>query len=217
MRPSYVLRVVAVTMFATSCTDSPIEPFTHIEPSLAKGGPVTQKVDFTISDVGTSLRSDGKGLYPNGVCGVVGTWSTILFLAPAGASIPRSQQAACAGIAPRAVTLTLVVRHLSDSPHVDDSQAREGSGSFAVQNVKFGFGAADATTINAAPSCGTIGLRFSPVTYPGSNDLVRVDLGGGQWHMYSQPWPNDVAYCANGSSVAYWHVVVDLRVQLVGS
>ncbi len=185
------------------------------EVAEARSGPVTQKVDFTIGDVGTSLVSDGKGTYRNGICGVVGTWTDILHLAPAGASVPKAQKAACTGIAPRAATLTLAVRHVSDSPHVDDAASPAGSGVFSVQNVKFGFGSAAETTINATPSCGTLGLRFSSVTYPGSDNVIRTDLGGGLWHMYSRPFPDNRAYCANGTSVTYWHVSMDLRVQIV--
>ena len=73
----------------------------------------------------------------------------------------------------------------------------------------------EATTVNAAGSCGTVGLRFSPNAYPGSSATMRTDLGGGQWHMYTQPWPNNIGYCANGSTVTYWHVSLDMIVQVV--
>ena len=207
-----------LTLVISACSDSASAPTPAGGLSLAKGGPTTQTVDFTITDAGMSVVSDGKGTYRNGVCGVTGTWSSdVLFLAPAGSSVPKSQQVACTGIAPRGATLNLTVRHVSDDPHVDDAQAPVGHGSYAVQNIKFGFGSAGASTVNAAGSCGTIGLRFSPITYPGSDDLIRDDLGGGRWHMYSRPWPDDVAYCANGTSVTFWHVAVDLYVQVVGS
>jgi hypothetical protein len=112
--------------------------------------------------------------------------------------------------------VTLALRHVSDNPHVDNAVSPPGSGTFNVQNVKFGFGAAQATTINASgtPFCGTLGLRFTSVTFPGSSDVVREDLGGGLWHMYTRPWPDNKAYCENGGVAAYWHVSFDLHVQI---
>ena len=201
-----------------ACSDTPIQPL-PLEPSLAKGGggggkPAEQPVDFTINDAGMSLTSDGKGIYEDGVCGVLAGWpAEILHLAPAGEKIPKNQQATCAGIAPRRATLTLALRHVSDNPHVDDLPS-SGSGSFDVQNVKFGFGAAEATTVNSAAQCGTAGLRFTSVTYPGSDNTVREDLGGGLWHMYTRPWPDNKAYCENGGVVTFWHVSLDIHVQV---
>ena len=199
-----------------ACADGPTSlPLSG--PLLAKGGTVTQRADFTISDAGMSLVSDGKGTYTDGVCGVVGTSTTdITHLAPAGASVPKAQKASCTGIAPRAATLTLAVRHLSDDPHVDDAQSPVGSGAFPVQNVKFGWGAALATTINASPACGTVGLRFTPVTYPGTDNVLREGLGGGLWRMRTSPFPNNRAYCEVNGVPSYWHVDLDIRVQIHG-
>jgi hypothetical protein len=193
---------------------------------LAKGGgggggggsTSTQNADFTINSSGMSLVSDGKGTYRHEVCGVIGAWSTITHLAPAEGKIPKAQQASCAGIAPRKATVTLAVRHISDNPHVDDSASPVGSGAFNVLNVKFGWGAALATTINASgstPFCGTAGLRFTSATYPGTSDLAREDLGGGLWHMYTRPWPDNLGYCENNGVVRYWHVSMDMHVQIL--
>jgi hypothetical protein len=201
------------------CHDAALAPNRPLKASLAKGGPpAPQKADFTITD-GFSLVGDGKGTYIADVCGVVGGWMTndITHLAPAEGKIPKAQQAGCAGIAPRKATVTLTVRHLSDNPHVDDSASPAGSGTFNVQNVKFGWGAALATTINASgatPFCGTLGLRFTPVTFPGTSSVTRDDLGGGQWHMYTRPYPDNIGYCANGGVAAYWHVSLDLTLQV---
>ncbi len=199
-----------------ACGDLPTHrPLSPTEPSLATAVS-SSKVDFSITDAGLSLGSDGKGMYRTGVCGVLGTYSsTVMYLAPAGQSIPKSQQASCNGIAPRRATLRLAVRHVSDVPHVDDVASPPGSGTFDVANVKFGFGGAQATTINSNAACGTAGLRFTSATYPGSNNVVREQLAGGVWHMYTQPWPNDKAYCENGGVVTYWHVSLDLTAQVL--
>jgi hypothetical protein len=208
---------LALPILTFACGES-ATPFDPPGALLAKGGTTTQRVDFTITDAGLSLASDGKGIYSDGVCGSWGSWADVLFLAPAYSKVPKSQQAACAGLAPRVATVTLAVRHVSDDPHVDDA-ASPGSGTFSVQNVKFGYGAALATIINATgsmPFCGTLGLRYTSVTFPGTSDVVRDDVGGGLWHMYTRPWPDNVAYCENGGVAAYWHVSLDLHVQILG-
>ncbi|MFN8582870.1 MAG: hypothetical protein U0163_18090 [Gemmatimonadaceae bacterium] len=215
MRRLLVLALTGTALVACSdrTADRSIGPF---EPFLAKGGPSTKSVDFDISDAGFSLTSDGKGTYRNGICGVVATSTDAgLHLAPAEGSIPKSQRAACAGIAPRAGTVRFELRHVSDNPHVDDSQSPPGSGVFNLGNVKFGSGAAQAVTINSSAACGTAGMRFTPVTYPGSDSVIREDLGGGAWHMYTQPWPNNKGYCENNGVVSYWHVSFDLQLQIL--
>lgn len=208
--------VIIPLVSALACSDAPGPlPLAPADPLAAKAPSTTQRADFTITDAGLSLTSDGKGIYRNGICGVTGSnSSSVLLLAPAGATIPKSQQASCAGIAPRAATLQLAMRHVSDNPHVDDMQSPAGSGTFGVVNIKFGYGTAQATTINSSAACGTAGLRFTSVTYPGSSDVVRVDLGGGLWRMYTRPWPDNKAYCENNGVVTYWHVSFDLTAQI---
>lgn len=208
---SRFLSLAAVTV-AFGCSDASVGVRPLFDAPPAKGGTTTQRVDFTITDAGLSLVSDGKGTYQDGVCGSWGSWSNdVMFLAPNNSKIPKSQQASCTGIAPRRATVALAVKHLSDNPHVDDDQSPTGGGVYEVANVKFGFGSALATTINATTAfCGSAGLRFTPVTYPGSSDTIREDLGGGLWHMYTRPWPDNKAYCENNGVVAFWHVSFDL-------
>ncbi len=200
-----------------ACTDPDSSRLLEPDVSLAKGGgTTTDYLEYTIANTGVGLGNDGKGTYRHGVCGVVGTWSSgAIHLGPAEGRIPKSQTAACAGIAPRAATLVLASKHISDSPHVDDTLSPPGSGTFAVGNVKFGTGTAQATTINSTARCGTAGLRFTPVTYPGTDNVIREDLGGGLWHMYTQAWPNNRAYCSDGTTVSYWHVSLDITLQIL--
>lgn len=210
---------LSLLIAALGCRDAEVPSGLPSEPSLAKGGaPLNQSADFTITDGGMGLTSDGKGTYRDGVCGVIGVWSDAsTHLSPSGGKIPRSQQSSCAGISPRSASVTLAVRHLSDNPHVDDAASPAGSGTFNVGNVKFGWGSALATTINASgatPFCGTLGLRYTPVTFPGTSNVVREDLGGGRWHMYTNPWPDNIGYCENNGAVAYWHVAMDIFVQI---
>lgn len=216
MTYKYCLSLVLLTG-AISCGDVAMAPDLPSDPSLAKGAPPAAKdVDFTITDAGLSLVSDGKGTYLDGVCGVGGSFADLLFLSPAGEKIPKSQQASCAGIAPRRATVTLALKHISDDPHVDDNQS-QGGGVFDVGNVKFGFGEALATTINATSSagfCGTAGLRYTPISWPGSDFTVRDDLGNGLWHLYTRPWPDNKASCENNGVVVIWHVSFDIYAQV---
>lgn len=216
MRPARTLRLALIAA-AAACSQDPSSLPVQPDALLAKGGPgtTTQPVDFTIVDGGFSLASDGKDTYRDGTCGVLASWSSnTISLSPAGGKIPKSQQASCTGIAPRAASLTLALRHISDSPHVDDAASPPGSGAFNVLNVKFGTGTAQATTINSSAACGTAGLRFTPVTYPGTDHVVREDLGGGLWRMYTRPWPDNKAYCEFNGTPTYWHVSLDLYVQV---
>lgn len=212
------LRWLSFPVLVISACADPAAPPADFEVALAKGGPsATLRADFTITDAGLSLVSDGKGTYQDGVCGAWGSFSNdILFLAPGGSKIPKSQQAACANIAPRRATVTLAVKHISDNPHIDDDLSPAGSGVFDVANVKFGFGSAQATTINANSTtfCGSLGLRFTSVTFPGTSDVVRDDLGGGHWQMHTRPWPDNIGYCENNGVVAYWHVSFNLHAQI---
>jgi hypothetical protein len=211
----------SLLVVALGCRDAAMATDLQVGPSLAKGGaPVNARADFTITDAGLSLSSDGKGAYRDGICGASGSWGdATTLLAPALGKILKSQQASCAGIAPRTASVILAVRHLSDNPHIDDAASPAGSGTFNVGNVKFGWGSALATTINASgttPFCGTLGLRYTPVTFPGTSNVVRQDLGGGLWRMYTNSWPDNVGYCENGGVVAYWHVSFELYVQILG-
>jgi len=206
--------LIAAGFMATivACGES-TAPSLPIQVALAKGGTTTQRADFSITDA--HLAGDGNGTYVDGTCGVWGSsTSDLVYLAPAEAKIPRSQKTSCMGIAPRTASLSLAVRHLTDSPHIDDSQSPAGSGVFDVANIKLGWGTAQAVIINALGTCETVGLRFAPATYPGTDTVVREDLGGGLWRMHTRPWPDNRAYCVIGGVATYWHVDMDVQVQI---
>lgn len=214
MKPT--LRALSLLLVLAACTDPPVALKTGNTVDLAKGGGgAIQRADFTITDGGLSVSSDGKGTYPDGICGVVGRLqSDILFMAPAGATISGKQKAACTGIAPRTATLTLSIRHISDNPHVDDTLS---VAAYAIDNIKVGTaGTSPITTVNSSESCGGQGLRFAPPGYPGSDYAVLDDLGGGHWHVYTRPWPDNRAYCEVNGLPAFWHVSLDIYVQLLG-
>jgi len=180
-------------------------------------GPAPQYgVDYSITDAGLSLQSDGKGLYRDGVCGVVALYSINIALYPSNGRIPKSQKVECIGVAPRTITVTLALRHISDDPHLDETVSPSV---YSVGNINVAFGPNLATIINATTNgttiCGTLGLRFTATGFPGSNHTVRDDLGGGLWHVYTSPWPDNKAYCENNGVAAFWHVSFDLYAQVL--
>jgi hypothetical protein len=213
--------LIVALLYTIGCSDGAFTTSLPTAASMAKGGqPVPDpQADFSITDAGLSLQSDGKGVYRSNVCGVGGWWDGVGgSFAPASVKIAKSQQASCAGIAPRAASVTLALRHVSDNPHVDESVP---STVWNVANVKWGTGGNGTTTINAGnngtPICGTLGLRFSSTTFPLSSNSVRDDLGGGLWHLYTRPWPDNKAYCESGGVVTYWHVSFDMYAQVIGT
>jgi len=182
---------------------------------------------MTIEDAGTDLVSDGKGAYQNNICGVwsvANLWSTGTWgfqLTPAGVSIPKSEKAACTGIAPRTATMRLAVKHLSNSPHLDDPASSAG-GIYSVGNLALTY--SGGSLFNGPTPCyyvsrnGSLsgkGLRLDSQNYPGSDDLIREDLGNGLWHLYTAPYPNNLAYCEGTAGISYWHVVVNVQVQIL--
>ena len=212
----------------TACADSG-EPSNPPADFAKAGGPATTTtypLAVTLGAAGGDLLSDGKGAYQSEVCGVNGwasfdgtNWSFIM--SPTGSAIPRSEVAACTGIAPRAATMTLATKHLSDNPHLDETGSI-GSGTYNLGNIKLP--PLGGTVINAGPACfhitksgriSGLGLRLDADNYPGSNDLIREDLGGGQWHAYTAPWPNNVAFCEDDTGTSYWHVNVDITISVL--
>ncbi len=211
---------IVLVVGAVSCGDPSTTP-NETPAQLAKGGPnPTQFLSVTtIEDAGTDLTSDGKGPYQNNVCGVssvanlwnTGTWG--FQMAPNAVRIPKSQAAACAGIAPRAASLRLAVKHLSSTPvHVDDI-APVDAGTFALGNLALT--SLGGSLFNSAAPCGLRGLRLDSQNFPGSNDLIREELGNGLWHLYTAAYPANLAYCENNGVISYWHVVMSIRVQVL--
>lgn len=226
--PSQCL-AVALALATVSCSDlSTIPDQPTVE--LAKGGPpqTSLPIAMTFEDAGADLVSDGKGPYQSNVCGVAaaanldGTaWG--FQMSPRGANIPKSQTAACAGIAPRSGTIRLTLKHVSDSPHVDDP-AGSGGGTFSLGNLALT--AAGGSKINGPTPCyhvghngslSGLGLRLDSQNFPGSNNLIRENLGNGLWHIYTAPYPGNLAYCEGDNGISFWHVVVNIRVQILGS
>jgi len=214
---------------ATACNDpstTPVEPGAQ----LAKGGPNPTQYSSvtTILDAGADLVSDGKGAYQDNVCGVwsvANLWSTGTWgfqLSPAGISIPKSERAACTGIAPRTATMRLAVKHLSDSPHLDDPASPDG-GTYSLGNLALTYtggslfnGPTPCYYVSRNGSLSGKGLRLDSQNYPGSDDLIREDLGNGLWHIHTAPWPDNLAFCEGDTGTSYWHVVVNVQVQIQG-
>jgi hypothetical protein len=215
------LVLCGLVLAGMACAEAPREGTTDLMgPQLAPFTTVPGEVTLVAGD----LVADGKGPYRDGVCGVSARFTSpaegLFKLAPSASSIPKSQTAACAGIAPRTATLLLHTRHLNDDPHLDDSENPAGSGAFGLLNFQPYQGAG--TLINAPPACFIVGksgrvtgrgLRFDADNYAGSDDLIREDLGDGLWRISSPP--GALAWCEDNSGISRWHVNVVLLAQVL--
>ncbi|HEX9165385.1 MAG TPA: hypothetical protein VF862_05715 [Gemmatimonadales bacterium] len=211
------------TVAVLACTEGPTVDQADpggTGPELAPPSSSQVPLEITLAP-GTDLIPDGKGSYRDGVCGVFAKWTdsdagASLNFVP-GSSVPKSQIAACAGIAPRTISLALRVKHLNDDPHEDVTDG-PGSGTFAMN--QFAMAVGGGTKINAPPACFLVsrtgkvsgrGLRFDADNYVGSDDLIREDQGNGLWRFYSPP--DALAWCEDNSGISLWHVVVDFTAQ----
>jgi hypothetical protein len=207
-----------VLVLAACGTEAPLDPAPPASPGpeFAKPAPSTTR-PAAVTILGGDLVADGQGTYQDGLCGVYAKWTsgtdgTSFNFVPAGTSTT------CGGTA-RKVTLVLHTRHLADAPHVDDANAPAGSGTFVMD--QFATAVGGGTKINAPPACFLVdrrgkvsgrGLRFDADNYAGSDDLIREDQGNGAWRIYSPP--EALAWCEDNSGISFWHVTVDLQVQV---
>lgn len=216
-----VSRAMLVTMMLVACGDPSVSPTAIVAPVRTSGNAPAASPPgvVTLPVTGMSLVSDNKGDYVNNVCGVLvsGPSSTGVSLWPTGSSIPQSQTASCTGVAPRGATLTMAVQHVINVPDMDSASV---SSTYHLSNFKMGFGAnglVNVAVINAGSYCfyraknGSLsgkGLRFDPVNYPKSSYL-RYKQTASSWHVYSAPYPDNLAYCEGDAGISYWHVTVD--------
>lgn len=221
------MRTLTCLLLATSfaCAEFPVEPAGESAIAFAKGGGKPQpapSVRLTIQDGG--VLSDGQGSYVAGECGFAGSFNIAEDLTGANMHLSGDPEGCPAA---RSATLRLLVRHVTDDPHVDD--ATDPLGEFAIAQFKLvltnNVGVVNASEplpgTSAPTSCFEVGnsgrktgrgLRFDAVNFPGSNSLVVTSLGNGAWQARTAPYPNNVAYCENDDGISFWHVDMDLVV-----
>lgn len=217
--------VIATGLVMSACISGPLEPGEDPGILVAKGGgkpaptPGTGPTSVTVLDLG--IRSDGRGAYSDGVCGVTTTifdldgtgnlWERLIL--NDGSTLPSS----CGE--PRAAAVRMLVRHISDNPHVDDATTPVGD--VLISNMWFG--ANGAAKINApGPACfyssrggrswSGVGMRFNSAVYPGSDDLNVTVISDRQWHIETAPYPDNVAYCDGDLGTTFWHIDLSLDV-----
>lgn len=202
-----------------ACSESPVMP-EDLSPQFAKPAPDVFPSRFTIPASGPGVFGDGLGDYVDGVCGVgarIGTNPSTGNLV----AILNLPQSPAGGCSLRTVTLRLGLQHLGVNPdgsHNDVAATPPGGPDFAVSSVKIGEEGAGTVNSNVCLHLsrkGTYtgaGMRFWSAGYPGSNDLVVTIGPAGYWHVTSQPYPDNVAYCDGDAGLTYWHVDVDLNV-----
>lgn len=223
--PAGARAFLAVTlMYAVACSDGATAPNADASPQFAKGGgkpggstPTSYPAVWTMADLG--IASDGGGAYRDGACGVTAS----LNLRTDGQWGSNMDPDAAGGTCVRSATLTLAVRHVSDTPHVDDTSTPLGV--FGIGNFGFvldsGVGKVNPLAGVSVQPCFTtgrngrtagVGMRFDPSAYPGSSSLLvsgSVETG---YLVSTRPYPDNLAYCDTNGTVDLWHV--DMRIDI---
>jgi hypothetical protein len=213
MPQSRSLSLIALLAALTACADQSTAPTGLVSagpPAAAKpGGTSDPTATFTFPNSGFALRGDGlylsggNSVYANGVCGVTAT----IFATTAGSNsgdarlqtdIPSASDRKCAAY-PRKLTLdygngtdvgTLVVNVR------------------AMQNTNFsipvGTTARRLLVVNNTARCGAV--KFGEAG--DSANVTRISAS--EWHIQSQPYPNDNASCTTEGSL--YHMQVDFTV-----
>jgi len=243
MKTSEILRFTVclglIAAGALACSDAPVAPEPEPPTLLARGGggggggggkpaPPPPAVftlhDLDVGEAPTGFRSDGRGPYADGACGV---YATIFLDDTRGMSanlLPKRDSAnavATCGYA-REANVHLLVRHLSDDPHVDDTSTPIGEREVFQVGVRLDGGT---LLLNTRQACFKIlrsgkasgyGLRFNPGAFPGSSPVDVAQLAAGHYRVQTRPYPDNLAFCEDNSGVSFWHVVVDFEVQAAG-
>ena len=145
---------------------------------------------------------DSRGAYTSGECGVnaytvVGAANDLAAHMWPAASTPA---ASCGGA--RSATVRMLVRHVSDDPHVDDDTNPVGD--LVLGNIAVGVNGVakiNAPTLacfhssRGGKGMSGIGMRFNTAAYPGSSYLNVTVTGDRLWHIETAPWPNNIGYC----------------------
>ena len=222
------IRLLIIGLSAASACQEAQEPLPttpDVPPLFARPtpppgtGPISVTLHAqTVSGLATTLLSDGRGPYVHNTCGVSASigenaGTLFMYLTPAGTTPPAS----CGG--PRSATVRMVVRHLSDDPHVDDPTSPIGDLSLGNMAVGLnGVAKINAPTLacfhstKSGKGMSGIGMRFNPAVYPGSDYLMVTTTGNRLWHIETAPYPDNVGYCEGDLGVSFWHMEINLDI-----
>ena len=197
--------LAAVVLMVSACADVPTTPDLDVPgPLFAKGGgkgggnknappPIT--VTF-LDRLGDNIRSDGRGSYVDGACGVTAFFSLEDARLTTGGNIRRKDATACEGTGPRAVMVSFAQLMEGSPPGPQDGNI-VAADFFKVNEVELVTeedGSVPRSAVVHGAGC-AFGLRFNPNLAPQS-DLVTVTKNpNGTWTIATQPFPDDVAAC----------------------
>jgi hypothetical protein len=189
--------LATICFLGIACTEAPMDPGELAGPEFAKGGkgkptgdpPIN--VTFQDSD-GDNIRSDGLGIYEDGVCNVDATFNLNDARLNLKGRIKKKDQATCGG--PRFIEIAFTDRVVGSPPGGQDGNVVQGRfmNVDGVENVTGG--PVQKHAIFHMPGC-ALGLNFNPDRDPDSNKVNVTKNPDGTWTVATQPSPNDVAVC----------------------
>ncbi|MFQ5680350.1 MAG: hypothetical protein ACE5HP_12935 [Gemmatimonadota bacterium] len=199
-------------------TDGPLAPGSQFAKGGKKGPPGGGTTASTIvsfsNRAGDNIRSDGRGSYADGVCGVLADFNlTDARLDPDASRIKRKQKSTCGD--PRALVFewdqpddggpTKATRVDGIFMNVDQVETETGTnvphiGQFNVCN-RLIFNPDD-------PFVGPTGSDSLLVSF---NDQGNADPADDTWTVRTQPFPNDKGFCVGDGRL--WHMPFELTIR----
>jgi hypothetical protein len=167
---------------------------------------------ITYDDDGSKIRSDGHGVhgstYTDNVCGVYAKFTlNDATMDPDRYPITGKQKNACGGRDPRSITMAF-----DDPVEGTDPGPVLQLGAFMNVDQVETVTVDDGTVLKKAQFASSYcRLEFSPDEVPGSNMVQVTKNTDGTWTVETQPYPNDVASCADG--VRRYHIPFRITVR----
>ena len=222
--------LAAVVLMVSACADAPTTPDLEVPGPLfakpgGKGGgnknappPIT--VTF-LDRLGDNIRSDGRGSYVDGACGVTAFFSLEDARLTTGGNIRRKDATACGGTEPRAVMVSFTQRVLGSPPGPQNGNT-VAANFFKVNEVELvteGNGTVLRSAVVHGAGC-AFGLRFNPNLDPNSDLVTVTKIADGTWTVATQDYPDNVAACLpdedspNPAPPSYYHLSFSITVVL---
>jgi hypothetical protein len=169
-----------------------------------------------------NIRSDTRGIYVDGECGVKATFNIYdARLDPDANKINRKDRVACGGRQARSVKVNLSQPTGDSPPHELDGTTQDGN-FFKVDEVELvtapGITVQSTAVIHGPFGC-ALGLRFNHNLDSKSNFVDVTNNGDETWTVATQPDDNDVAVCLpdnnpNAGPARYYHLRFEVTVTL---
>jgi hypothetical protein len=158
------------------------------------------------------ITSDGLP-YDDGVCSVSATFNLNDARLAMG-TIKRKQKSACGGVKTRVIRAAFTDRADDGPPHPRDGEVRDLK-FMNIDHVEHVTQTVPVLKKAAFNGVCSIGVRFNPDDYPGTDFVEVFQNPDGTWTVRAQP-PNDVAVCINlddSNPPTYYHMPFELTVE----